>query len=351
MIAASVFFHGAGVLLAVAGMVAWFGVPVWKVIQAGLRLMESNRPRVLRAGVVICLFVTFTGGILFWLPVPFASTAPGTVELHEGCRIRSSVDGFVAAVLVTDGQLVDEGDLLLTLRNDEVLTQMKDLELQIQQETVRRQIAMKEHDAGAVRVAQGNLASLRTQHLETAEQVDGLSIFAPASGRVMARNLHHLADTFVKEGDDLLVVDDGQPRELIVSVAQEDFSLAAKKAGTVVDLRIGTRVRSTGIVQRVTPRASTRLPSPSLAASAGGSFAVVAASTDSEDELQLTEPRFHAIVVLPADPDSDQSVGERGYISLGRSDRSLATYLYLQSTEWLRDQIETAQAATRQQIQ
>ncbi|MCP4512969.1 MAG: biotin/lipoyl-binding protein, partial [Fuerstiella sp.] len=130
MIAASVFFHGAGVLLAVAGMVAWFGVPVWKVIQAGLRLMESNRPRVLRAGVVICLFVTFTGGILFWLPVPFASTAPGTVELHEGCRIRSSVDGFVAAVLVTDGQLVDEGDLLLTLRNDEVLTQMKDLELQ-----------------------------------------------------------------------------------------------------------------------------------------------------------------------------------------------------------------------------
>ncbi len=350
MIAASVFFHGAGVLLAVAGMVAWFGVPVWKAIQAGLQLIESNPTRLLRAAVVVSLFVAVSGGILFGLPVPFASTAPGTVELHEGCRIRSSVDGFVSAVLVTDGQLVSEGDLLMTLRNDEMSAQMKDLELQIQQETVRRQIAMKEHDAGAARVAQGNLSSLRTQHLETREQVAGLTIYAPSSGRVMARNLHHLADTFVNEGDDLLVVDDGRPRELIVSVAQEDFSLAAKKAGTVVDLRIGTRVRSTGIVQRVTPRASTRLPSPALAAPAGGSLAVVAASTDSDDELRLTEPRFHAIVELPEDMASDESVGERGYIRLGRSDRTLATYLYHQSTEWLRDQIETAQSATRQHL-
>ncbi len=351
MIAASVFFHGAGVLLAVAGMVAWFGVPVWKVIQAGIRLMESNPARLLRAGVVVSLLFAFTGGILFGLPVPFASTAPGTVALHEGCRIRSSVDGFVTTVLIADGQLVTEGELLMTLRNDEVLTQMKDLQLQIQQETYRLQIAMTEHDAGAARVAQGNLSSLRTQHFETQEQVAGLSIFATASGRVMARNLHHLVDTFVNEGDDLLVVDDGRPRELIVSVAQEDFSVAAQNAGTVVDLRIGTRVRSSGILQRVTPRASTRLPSPSLAASAGGSLAVVAARTDSDEELRLTEPRFHAIVELPAGLDSDESVGERGYICLGRSDRSLATYVYHQSTEWLRDQIETAQAATRQQLQ
>ena len=351
MIAASVFFHGAGVLLAVAGMVAWFGVPVWKAIQVAVRLMESNPARVLRAGVVVSLFVAFTSGILFGLPVPFASTAPGTVELREGCRIRSSVDGFVTSVLVTDGQVVNAGDLLMSLRNDELLTQMKDLALQVRQETVRWQMSMKEHDAGAARVAQGNLLSLQAQHLETQEQVAGLSIFAPTSGRVRARTLRDLANTFVNEGDDLLVVDDGQPRELIVSVAQEDFNLAAKKSGAVIDLRIGTRVRSTGILQRVTPRASTRLTSPALAAPAGGPLAVVAASTDSKDELRLTEPRFQAIVELPAELAADEAVGERGYICLGRPDQSLATYLYDQSTEWLRNQIEMAQSATRQQLQ
>ena len=351
MIAASVFFHGAGIFLAVAGLVAWFGLPVWNAIQAATRLRESDPARLLRGGVVVSLFLAVTCGVLFGLPVPFASTAPGTVELHEGCRVGSNVDGFVTAVMVTDGQFVNTGDLLITLRNDELVTQLQDLKLQIQQETVRRQIAMNEHDAGAARVAQGNLSSLQTQLQETRQQVEGLTIVAATSGRVMARNLHDLAGTFVNEGDDLLIVDDGQPRELIVSVAQEDFSLAADKAGTTVDLRIGTRSRSTGIVQRVTPRASTRLPSPALAAAAGGTLAVVADTTDSPDELKLTEPRFHAIVELPANSASDEAIGERGYVRLGRSEQSLATYVYYQSAEWLRDQIETAQSATRQQLQ
>lgn len=119
---------------------------------------------------------------------------------------------------------------------------------------------MNEHDAGAARVALGNLSSLQTQLLESRQQVAGLTILAPTSGRVMARNLHDRAHTFVNEGDDLLVVDDGQPRELIVSVAQKDFRLAADRAGTAVELRIGTRDGSSGMLQRVTPRASTRLP-------------------------------------------------------------------------------------------
>ena len=351
MIAASVFFHGAGVCLAVAALVAWFGLPAWNTIQAVSRLMRSNPARLLRGAVIVSLFLAVTCGVLFGLPVPFASTAPGTVELHEGCRIRSNVDGFVTNVLVTDGQFVNEGDSLMTLRNDELITQLKDLKLQIQQETVRLQIALNEHDAGTTRVAQGNLYSLQTQLLETRQQVAALTIVAATSGRVMARNLHDLADTFVNEGDDLLIVDDGQPHELIVSVAQEDFSLAAEKAGTAVDLRIGTRATATGIIQRVTPRASTSLPSPALAASAGGTLAVVADTTNSADALRLTEPRFHAIVELPVDSAPDEAIGERGYVRLGRPQRSLATYMYHQSAEWLRDQIETAQSANRQVLQ
>lgn len=320
-------------------------------ILASVTARESDPARLLRGAVVVSLFLAVTCGVLYGLPVPFAPTAPGTVELHEGCRGGSNVDGFVTTVMVTDGQFVNAGELRITLRNDELMTQLQDLELQIPQETVRRQIAMNEHDAEAARVAQGNLSSLQMQLQETRQQVKGLTIVAATSGRVMARNLHDLAGNFVNEGGDLLIVDDGQPREWIVSVAQEDFGLAADKAGTTVDLRIGTRSRSTGIVQSVTPRASTRLPSPALAAAAGGTLAVVADTTDSGDELNLTEPWFHAIVELPADSASDEAIGERGYVRLRRSEQSLATYVYVQSTEWLRDQIETARSANRQQLQ
>ncbi len=351
MIAASVFFHGAGIFLAVAGMVAWFGLPAWKTLQATIRLRESDPARLLRGGVIVGLLLVLACGVLFKLPVPFASTAPGTVELHEGCRIRSTVDGFVREVLVSDGQLVNEGDRLIILTNDELTTKLTDLELQVQQETIRRQIAMNEHDAGAACVARGNLSSLQIQLAETRKQAEGLTIVAATSGRVVARKLNDLADTYVNQGDDLLIVDDGQPRELIVSVAQQDFSLAVKQCGTSVALKIGTRAGSTGIVQRVTPRASTQLPSPALASPAGGTLPVVADSSDSENELRLTEPRFHAIIELSAGPGFHESIGERGYVRLGRSEHSLATYVYHQSAEWLRDQIETAQAVSRQQLQ
>ncbi|MCP4509712.1 MAG: hypothetical protein GY826_25330, partial [Fuerstiella sp.] len=189
------------------------------------------------------------------------------------------------------------------------------------------------------------------QLAETRKQAEGLTIVAATSGRVVARKLNDLADTYVNQGDDLLIVDDGQPRELIVSVAQQDFSLAVKQCGTSVALKIGTRAGSTGIVQRVTPRASTQLPSPALASPAGGTLPVVADSSDSENELRLTEPRFHAIIELSAGPGFHESIGERGYVRLGRSEHSLATYVYHQSAEWLRDQIETAQAVSRQQLQ
>ena len=342
LIAASVMFHGAGVALAVAGMIAWFGMPVWKTLKQVRQVGQAAPLRLMRAGVITLAFCGLVAGFLFGLPVPFSTTAPWIVSLPEGCRVHSDVSGFIQTLQVVDGQQVVAGELLLTLRNEEITHRHLDLERQIQQELIRQQIAMKEHDAGGESVANSNLKSLRQRLVQTLSQMKALEVRAPATGRVIAAHLETRLQTYVHEGDSLLVVDDGQSRELRISVAQDDFSLAERRVGEPVTVRIGTRPVVSGVIDRVISRASRRLIDKSLAATEGGALAVVAGDRDDDEEVQLTEQRFEAIVSLDA-VGLDLPIGERAYAPLGTLHESLASHLYDRSSKWLRNQIENAQ--------
>lgn len=341
LIAASVMFHGAGMALAVAGMVAWFGLPVWNMLKQVHRIAQASPLRLVRGGIITLSFCGLVAGCLFGLPVPFSTTAPGVVSLPEGSRVHTEVNGFIETFYVADGQQVNTGDLLMVLRNEEITNRHRDLELQIQQELIRQQIAMKEHDAGAASVANSNLKSLRQRLVQTLDQSDALSIRAPVSGRIVAPRLETRQQTYVQEGESLLVIDDGQSRELRMSVSQDDFSLAEQRVGEPVTVRIGTRPIVDGTIERVIPRASRQLIDRSLAATEGGTLAVVA-SDNEEQEVQLTEQRFEAIVRLDV-TNLNLPIGERAYAPLGTLHESLASHLYDRSSTWLRDQIENAQ--------
>ena len=206
-------------------------------------------------------------------------------------------------------------------------------------------------DAGAAVVAKNNIESLNDRLRETLQQLSSLEVRAVAGGTIVGRNLHAMQNTYVHEGDDLLVVDDRQPRELRISVAQKDFPLAKDLLSVQVPVRLGTRSKSAGILDRVIPRASKRLHEPALAATDGGPLAVTANddADDRENSLELTEQRFEAVVKL-AQLESDDllPIGERGYVSLGNTRQSLAAHLYTSASDWLTEQIETAQKAARE---
>jgi len=346
LLAASVLFHGAGVALALAGVVAWFGMPVWNAIAFLMRLRKSSPMLLVRGAVVATACSVGICGVLFWLPVPFSTVAPGIVSLPEGCRVRSSVSGFIDQIHVQNGHMVDAGELLLTFRNDEITNRHSDLQLQIQQETIRQQIAMQQHDAGAASVANSNLRSLRDRLLETQNQITALNVYAPASGVVVADHLDWKLGMYIDEGDDLLAVDDHRSRELRVSVAQEDFPLAERLVDGDVSIRVGTRSAARGVIARVIPRASRRVFAPSLAATEGGALSVMAADND-DTEVQLTEHRFEAVIELTTTADANLLVGERGYAALGSLNECLAIHLFDRTERWLRTQIDSATQASR----
>lgn len=342
LIAASVLFHGAGVALVIAGAIAWFGLPLVKFGRMLIRLLQQQPARLVRGVLVSSVLLGAAGLFLFGLPAPFQTVAPGVVQLQDGRQVRTEVDGFIETVHVEAGQKVRRGDVLLTLRNDEIVNQVVDLELQIRQETIRRQSAMMELRSGDATVAMGNLRSLRQRLAQAKRRQQGLTIVAPTSGIVIERELATRLDTFVREGDELLVVDDGRSRRIWISLAEEDIETAGRLGNAMVPVRIGTRPVTAGIVERVIPRASRKLPAPSLAATEGGPLAVRKSNRgeEAEAEMELTDHRFMAVIRLPEN--QLLPLGERGYATLGSRDESLGRHLFRAGREWLERQLEMA---------
>jgi putative peptide zinc metalloprotease protein len=340
LIAASVLFHGAGVALAAAGVVLWFGKPLLGFLKT-LNTFRLQQPeRLARAVAVIAFCISAAATLIFAVPAPVMITAPGIVEYTNGEVVRSVTAGFVEQVYVANGQEVAAGDLLVSLTNEEVSSKFADLQQRVAQEELRQQTANRDHNGGALSVAQGNLESLKLQLAECQKQVDGLQLRASRSGCVVAQDLNRLAGTFARPGQELLTIGREDQKELQISIGQRELAGSLQVVGKPVRVRIGTHGVVSGTLDRVNPQGSRRVPHPALAASNGGPLPVAAKDKnapddDSQDAMRLTDYRFTGIVSLEADDASQLRCGERGTASPGLVPASLGVHCWRSTRQWI----------------
>ena len=345
LIAASVLFHGAGVALAVVGVVMWFGKPLWGFLKSLNTLRLQQPERLIRAAAVTSLCVSILAVLFFVVPAPVMITAPGIVEYIDGEVIRAVTPGFIQQVHVIDGQEVVEGELLVSLTNEEISARLADLQQRFAQENLRQQTANRDHNGGALSVAQMNLQSLESQLAECQKQVAGLKLHANRSGRIVVQNPERLIRTFARPGLELMTVGREDQKELQISIGQRDLSSALRAVGSTVRIRIGTHGIFSGTLQPVNPQASRKLPHPALAASNGGPLPVAAkektsAVDDSRSDMQLTENRFTGVVRLTADDATQLRCGERGIASPGLIPASLGVHCWRSAQRWIEAQLE-----------
>ena len=344
LIASSVLFHGAGIALTLVGAMLWFGKPWWRFLTE-LRTLRVQQPeRLIRAAAVTGLCGSVVAMLLFSVPAPIMITAPGIVEYTDGEVIRATTAGFVQQVHVPDGQEVVAGDLLVSLANDEITSKHADLERQVAQQELRLQTANRDHNGGALSVAQVNLESLRSQLDECRKQVAGLELRAGRDGCVIAQNLSRLVGTFASPGRELMTIGREDQKELQVSIGQRDLARAVKVVGQPVRVRIGTHRVVEGTLQRINPQASRKVPHPALAASNGGLLPVIAEQDQSQqdddrDSMQLTEHRFTGIVQLAPEVALHLRCGERGTASPGLVPATLGVHCWRSAERWFEVQL------------
>ncbi len=320
LIVAAQLFHGAGIVLAVFSAVIWFAIPLLQFISQLLPSDAAEQPNCQRVGMVAGAFAVITL-LGLYAPWPGTTSAAGFVEFSPLKTIRVQTPGFVEEVVVSPGDLVRQGDVLLKLRNHDVERELSDLELQIRIQEISLRIHHRDNDMSTYGAVAQKLASLREQHAHLSTRVGLLELRAPIDGTVIAKHLTPLKGKYVKSGDELLSVGSRGEKEVRFSIPQHNIRVFRESENDDVSISIRGRSlqRATATLVRVHPRATQNILHHGLASTNGGPLAVQQSSDDQQRvATHLVEPHFEGLVRLPHSLSDEVHAGELCFVSIGR---------------------------------
>ncbi|MDH3716607.1 MAG: HlyD family efflux transporter periplasmic adaptor subunit [Planctomycetota bacterium] len=347
VVTAATLFHGAGIVIAVLGLVAWVAVPGYRFIKfvfTGDNLRWGQRGRL--AVTTLALTAAVVG--VFWLcPWPFASRAPAYVEYDPLTVVRAASTGFVREVHVQNGQTVTAGDVLVVLENEDLQVQLEGLKLSIEKSRLKSNGYQTRHEMAAYQSEQKQIESLLQQKAEREVQVQQLTVRAPTAGTVVRRRLDMLLGTYLKQGDEIVSIGNDQQKEVRLSVAQEDVEFFQSAVGQPVRVRVAGGEKMLAQLTKLEPRATRQPPHLSLCASNGGSLVVQHKEQSSQNNaagetVELIAPRFNGTVTLEAGQGAQLFSGQRAMVQLTDRSESVGGHLYRSFQHWLKQKIDAA---------
>ncbi|MEM9659238.1 MAG: biotin/lipoyl-binding protein, partial [Planctomycetota bacterium] len=267
--------------------------------------------------------------VLAVVPARFSPRGPAVVEFAPPLVVRAQTAGFVDVVYVDDNQSVAKDDLLLTLSNQELQTELANVEAELKLALRRVRTSVWTVDAARLRDAQSDVAAVKKRLAELNREVASLEVRAPAAGQIVVRNIDQLLGTYLKKGAALALIGSEQSKRLKISVDQE--ACRELRAGGTVRFYGPRAIRHTATISQIEPRADRRPADPSFSVVAGGPLAV---TRSQEGQALLCEPRFNVYADLDAATSESLFVGQRCTIALDASSQSLGGSLWSRLRHW-----------------
>lgn len=166
--------------------------------------------------------------------------ALGTAKANESINVTPQTNDIVDQILFDDGDNVEAGQLLVTLKNNEEKARLAALEANLQE---AKQNLIRVKNLAKKSVASEQLLDERTAQVKALNaqkdiieaQLNELQISAPFSGVLGVRNISEGA--YVRSGDVLTTLDD-------ISVIKLDFNLAENHLSSV---NVGQLIKASSI--------------------------------------------------------------------------------------------------------
>lgn len=345
-IGASVLLPNFGVFLAAIGAALWIALPLYKQYEqtVGSKAKHPVSPKrlALSAGVMAVVGVL----MFFVLAAPATKSAPALVQFANETILRAESPGFIDQIHVQSGDPVKEGDLLVRLRNRELLDEVTELQCSVDEARIQVRIHQQAAELGLASVEEERLFGLEKQLKEKSKMAKSLEVRAPFDGFVFQRQLQNMQGQFVDQGDPVLNVAQHRSKEIIVSMDQRDLDSVTENQGQEIRVLISGMPVFRSRFSHINPRATTTTTHPSLCTFAGGTLPVKGASSDAEStdgpSFELLSPRFTAKLTLEDDVSQSLQSGRRGLAFFKTGRQSMGSYLYLAACDWLRNKIELA---------
>ncbi|MBK7766900.1 MAG: PqqD family peptide modification chaperone [Sulfuritalea sp.] len=298
-----------GVALALWGLVASLGVPLYKGIAAVMSgpqyAARANRVRAVLAGVVVVLLL-----FLFVVPFPYHTKAQGVVWLPEQAILRTRVDGFVTTVLAEPGNALAPGVAVMRSHNPVLATEALAQASRLEEVQARYDAAWGVRPAQAGQI-EGELRREQEVLARLQDEVAKLTLRAEATGILLMDKAHDLPGRFMKKGEVVGYVV-GEYLPLVRVVVPQSLVDPVRESTRSVDIRLPQNLAASWPARliRAVPKAARELPSPALGKNGGGEIAV-----DPQDSngIKTLESLFEFELELPKDVPG-QYLGSRVYV-------------------------------------
>jgi len=308
-----------GVLLAIWGAVAMFGMPIWKSVKHLLESpsLQRSRSRAIKTALGILVAIVLFVGLV---PMPLRTTAEGVVWLPEQALVRSGVSGFFERWIVAPGSYVSRGTALFVMHDPQLQTDLAAAQARVAEATTRYH-ATQFRDLAKAELALQQLEHEKRVLARISERFDRLTVYSEAEGQLTALRPQDMAGKYLRQGELIGYVLDRQKFLARIVVTQEDIDLVQTRLKRV-DLRFADSINATypvSVVRQV-PSGSDELPTAALSPSGGGKIPVDPKDTNRLKTLQRV---FLFDLTLPDDA-KPNAFGGRVYVRFDHMNEPLA---------------------------
>ncbi len=170
----------------------------------GLRFLYQDKKEVLmkpKGLVIVITIVSVLLGLFAFLPLPYSHRATFVVEAVESIPVRAATEGFLANILVKEGEAVRRGALLAVMRDRDLEEKRNSLQSQI---VVLDRSILAQSIQGAVAeslVAGRRRVQVSQQLMDTEAQLGRLNITAPDDGVIVTPKVEQKVGVMLKQGD------------------------------------------------------------------------------------------------------------------------------------------------------
>jgi putative peptide zinc metalloprotease protein len=262
-----------GVLLAVWGLIASLGVPLYKGIVA-LRTGPQFAARTARVRGVIAGLLAVLLVVLFVVPLPRHTEAEGVVWLPEQAILRAGASGFVHSVTARPGSPVQPGEVVLQSRDPALVSSLAAQRARVEEAQARFDAAWGVRPAQAGQL-QEDLRREQAGVERLLDEATQLTLRAQVPGTLLIQQAEDLPGRFVKKGEVIgyVVGSDAPLLRVVVHQSQVDLVRTATRSVAIRLPQDMGRIHTARLVREV-PKAGRDLPSPALGQSGGGQIAL-----------------------------------------------------------------------------